>query len=212
MESNTDLNRSKDTTTQQLQNKVDKLKLLNLTSNIHNLTPPIGREDNLERDIALVKSLSVSPRLVSLFLEIRGIEYNESKKEFIQVTRPIMNILGAYRFCKLIKRLAEEIEWASYAEEEINTRIIHYFEENIPYFLFYSTQYDLHPSDFNYVISVLQNFIDTAFHKSKSGKYINTLGRTYGEDVLKKALDTDSSRQNKPEGFLARHNPFKENR
>jgi hypothetical protein len=216
--------------TQELQNKVDRLKLLNLTSNIHNLTPPIKQEDDLTRDIALVRALSVAPRIADLFMEIRGLEYDQSSRQFIQVTRPIMNILGAYRFCKLLKRLAEEIEWATYSEDELPQRIIHYFEENIPYFLFYGQveafkiskeyvaeelilnddgiiihrsslkldenelmnlyeSYDLHPSDFNYIISVLQNFVDTAFHKSKQGKYINTLGRTYGEDILKKALE-----------------------
>lgn len=200
-----------ETTTQKLQNKVDKLKLLNLTSNIHALTPPNIKEEDSSRDIALVKSLSVSPRIVELFLEIRGLEYDPKERKLVQITTPIMNIDGAYRFCKLIKRLAEEIEWASYSEEEIPQRIVHYFEENIPYFLFYSDLYELQPSDFNYIISVLQNFIDTAFHKSKQGKYINTLGRTYGEDVLKKALDTEGRRPTKrEEGFLAKYNPFRD--
>lgn len=199
--------------TQKLQTRVDKLKLLNLTSNIHSLIPPQKQEEDATRDIALVKALSVSPRVVELFLEIRGLEYDPRKKAYITVARPIMNIEGAYRFCKLLKRLAEEIEWASYSEDELPQRIVHYFEENIPYFLFYADRYELDSSDFNYVISVLQNFIDTAFHKSKSGKYINTLGRTYGEDVLKKALDTSDQRTlNRHEGFLAKYNPFKERR
>ena len=66
-----------ETTTQKLQNKVDKLKLLNLTSNIHNLTPTQQKPDDSSRDIALVNVLSVYPRIVSLFLEIRGLEYDQ---------------------------------------------------------------------------------------------------------------------------------------
>lgn len=197
-------------TTQKLQNKVDKLKLLNLTSNIHNLSPPVKQEEGTQKDIALVGALSVAPRIAELFLEIRGLEYDLKTKKFVQITRPIMNIEGAYRFCKLIKRLSEEIEWSSYGEEELNTRIIHYFEEAIPYFTFYSDKYDLDPSDYIYVSSVLQNFIDTSFHKAKSGKYINTLGRTYGEDILKKALDTEGRPGKRDEGFLSKYNPFKE--
>src|SRR3990167_7026163 len=96
-----------ETTTQKLQNKVDKLKLLNLTSNIHDLTPRNRQDENSSRDIALVQALSVSPRIVELFLEIRGLEYNSKERKLIQVSRAIMNIDGAYRFCKLIKRLAE---------------------------------------------------------------------------------------------------------
>ena len=47
-----------ETTTQKLQNKVDKLKLLNLTSNIHNLTPTQQKPDDATRDIALVNVFS----------------------------------------------------------------------------------------------------------------------------------------------------------
>lgn len=198
-------------TTQELQNRVDKLKLLNLASNIHNLIPPQQIEHDASRDVALVGALSVSPRIAELFLEIRGLEIDPAKNELVQITRPIMNIEGAYRFCKLLKRLNEEIEWASYSEEEISPRIIHYFEENIPYFLFNSDLYDLRESDYNYVITVLQNFIDTAFHKSKQGKYINTLGRTYSEDTLRKAFETGNIQTGKKEeGFLSKYNPFKD--
>jgi len=196
--------------TQKLQNKVDKLKLLNLTNNIHNLTPMENREDDSSREIALVNVLSVSRRVKEKFLEIRGLEYEPMEKKLIQVTEPIMNLLGAYRYCKLLQ-MAEEIEWASYAEEEINKRIIHFYEENIPYFLFWADEYELEEKDFYYVINTLQTFIDTSFHKSKSGKFINTLGRTYGEDVLKKALDTGATETKKErEGFLSKYNPFKD--
>lgn len=241
-----------DSVTQQLQNKVDKIQLINAISKIPALTPPLRQEETGARDIALVQALSVNPRIADLFLEIRGLEYDNKSKQYVQVTRPIMNIEGAYRFCKLLKRLSQEIEWATYSEEELPLRIIHYFEENIPYFLFYGQKkditilqkfsneliidpngnivnrqifvkttvikyheendYDLHPSDFNYIISLLQNFIDTAFHKSKQGKYINTLGRTYGEDILKKALDTEKAMETKRGGFLEKFNPFPRDR
>jgi len=199
-----------ESTTQKLQNKVDRLKLMSLTDNVHNLSPLNKPEQDASRDIALVNVLSVSKRVQAKFLEIRGLEFDPTQKKMIQITDPIMNLLGAYRFCKLLQ-MAEEIEWASYSEEEINSRIIHFFEENIPYFLFYAEDYELDPRDFYYIINTLQVFIDSSFHKSKSGKYINTLGRTYGEDVLKRALDTGSSNITKrEEGFLAKYNPFKE--
>lgn len=191
----------------QMQNKVDKLKLLNLTSNIHNLSPPQIRDEDPMKDIALVRTLSVSPRIKEKFLEIRGIEI-DPKGQLIQVTDPIMNLLGAYRFCKLLK-MAEEVEWSSYSEDEIPVRIIHFFEENIPYFLFWHEDYNLNPRDFNYVITTLQVFIDTSFHKAKSGKYINTIGRTYDEGVLRRALDSDVNKAGKAnEGFLSKYNPF----
>lgn len=203
---------NEESTTQKLQNKVDKLKLLNLTSNIHNLTPPPKQqEDDQGREISLIKGLSVAPRIAAIFLEIRGLEFDQKAKTFVQVTEPIMNILGAYRFCKLLKNIAQETEWASYSEEEINPRIVHYFEENIPFFIFWNEEYELSERDFGYIIATLQSFIDSCFHKSKSGKFINTLGRTYGEDVLKKALETgEGVRIKRDQGFLSKYNPFRD--
>ena len=195
-------------TTQILQNKVDKLKLLGLTDNLKNIIPGNQYQEDPNRDIALVRVLSCSDRIKEKFLEIRGIEFNIKTKEFVKITSPIMNTLGAYRYCKILKQ-AEEIEWASYSEEEINSRIIHFFEENIPYFLFYGEDYDLSPKDFNYIITTLQVFIDTSFHKSKSGKYINTLGRTYDEGIMRRALDTEHMTKKQEEGFLSKYNPFK---
>jgi hypothetical protein len=200
-----------ESTTQKLQNKVDKLKLLNLTSNIHNLNPPPQRpEEEQGREIALIRGLSVSPRITAIFLEILGLEFDVKEKTFIQVTEPIMNIKGAYLFCKKLKNISQETEWASFSEDEINSRIIHYFEEYYPYFTFWAEDYDLDPRNFGYVAATLQAFIDASFHKSKSGKFINTLGRTYSEDTLKKALETDNIKINKNAGFLERMNPFKE--
>lgn len=196
------------TTTQKLQNKVDKLKLLSLTSGIHNLTPP-PKQDDGTRDIALVKALSVFPRLVVIFLEIRGLEYDQKTKQYVQVTKQIMNATGAYRFCKVLKNIAQETEWASYSEDEINLRIIHYFEINFPYFTFRCEEFDLDPMDINYIETTLQSFIDSCFHKAKSGKFINTLARTYGEDILKRALDVGGVGSKKDEGILAKYNPFK---
>lgn len=198
-------------TTQKLQNKVDKLKLLNLTSNIHNLTPPVKQNEDPEKDIALVRTLSSTPRLLSKFLEIRGMEWDPVEKKYIQIATPIMNVEGAYRFVKLLKQIAEETEWASYSEEEITSRIIHHFEVNIPYFTFWSEEYELDPRDFGYIINALQIFIDASFHKAKAGKYINTIGRTYDEGIMKRALETEGSKTKKDEGFLSKYNPFKNN-
>ena len=201
-----------ESTTQQLQNKVDKLKLLNLAKNIHNLTPPQSQQEDASRDIALVNALSAHPRIQRKVLEIRGLEWNQKKKVFEQIAEPRMNINGAKLVADILTTIAEEVEWASYSEEEIPSRIIHFYEENIPYLVFYHKDYELHSKYFGYIINMLQVFIDASFHKAKSGKYINTLGRTYDEATLRRALDTNGSSQSnkKQEGFLSKYNPFRD--
>lgn len=199
-----------ESTTQKLQNKVDKLKTMGLINSLHTLTPPNKNVEDRSLDIAFVNVLSSSRRIQDKFLTIRGLEWDAGKKQFIQVAPPIMNIEGAFRFCQLLK-MAEEIEWASYAEEEIPQRETHFYNQNICSFLFWREVYDLNPKDDYYLCTTLQVFIDTSFHKAKSGKFINTLGRTFDEGVLKKALDTDGKGvSKKEEGFLSKMNPFKE--
>jgi len=50
-------------TTQILQNKVDKLKLLGLTDNLKNIIPGNQYQEDPNRDIALVRVLSCSDRI-----------------------------------------------------------------------------------------------------------------------------------------------------
>lgn len=197
---------------QKMQNKVDRLKTLNLASNIHNLTPPQQQQDDPRREIALVNVLSSTPRVMKIFFELRGLEFDPKKKEFIRIVRPIMNIEGAYRFCMPFKTLYQEVEWASFDEDEIKSLQIHFFNENIPYFLLNNDNYDLNPMDFFYVIFTAQTLITAAFHKAKSGKFINTLGRTYDEGVLRRALESGDTKIKESQGFLSKYNPFRERR
>lgn len=192
-------------TTQQLQNKVDKLKLLNLTSNIHSLTPPQLQKDTAQDNVALVVALKVSPRLAEAVLFFQG-RIPTEKEGFIQITEPIMNIKGVWAFINGICRvIAENTEWATYSEEELPTRLVHYYEQNLPNFTFQKDLFGLKSENFNQIETYLQIFIDSAFHKAKQGKYINTLGRTYSEDLLNKALQTEQQKvqkQNIIERFL----------
>lgn len=196
---------------QKLQNKADKLKALGMLSQTHNLTPPDSGQEDPSRDIALVNALSSHPRIQRKILEIRGMEWGAKQKKLIQITEPRMNHDGAKLVADILTTIAEETEWSSYSEEEINSRIIHHFEENIAYILFYAEDYELHPKYFGYIINMLKVFIDASFHKAKSGKYINTLGRTYDEGTIRKALETNTpnSPNKKDNGFLSKYNPFR---
>lgn len=198
------------TPTQIMQDKADKLKLLNLAKNIHNLTPPLRQEEDGSKDIALIKSLSAHPRIQAKIMEIRGLEYDFGQKVFVQVVEPRMNYKGAKVVADILRSIAEETEWSSYSEEEINPRIIHYYEEVLPYITFFAEEYELKTMYIGYISSMIKVFIDSSFHKAKSGKYINTLGRTYDEGILKRALETDPKTNKKEEGFLSRMNPFRE--
>lgn len=196
-------------TTQILQNKVDKLKLLGLTDNLKNIIPSNVHQDDSVRDIALIKSLSAYPRIQRKILEIRGLEYDEKEKQVIKVAEERMNHNGARLVADILKTIAEETEWASFSEEEINSRIVHHFEENIFYILFNAEEYNLQSKYFGYIINMFQVIIDASFHKAKSGKYINTLGRTYDEGIMRRALDTGQLTKKQEEGFLTKYNPFK---
>jgi hypothetical protein len=195
--------------TQQLQNKVDKLKLLNLTSNIHSLTPPQKKDEPDQDNVALVSALRVSPRLAAAILDLQGRQYDPQRKEIVQVVEPIMNIKGIWDFISVCRVLAENTEWATYSEDEIPQRLTHYYECSLPYFTFWYDEYELNPRNFVIIENYLKVFIDSAFHKAKQGKYINTLGRTYSEDLLNKALSNEQQKKQKEGGEFSFLNPFK---
>jgi hypothetical protein len=185
---------------------VDKAKAISLLQNLHNLTPPSTKEEDPSKQVAIIEALKVTPRLLYLFLEIRGIMWDDNKKESVQIVRPIMNLDGAYRFVKVLQHIAEETEWSNFHEDELNARILRHFENNYAYFTFWHEDYDLAPSDFNYINTTLMAFIDSSFHKAKGGKFVNLPGRVYSEDFLGKALREE---QKKPVSFIDKLNPFK---
>ncbi len=190
-----------------LANTFNKAKVLGAVSGVHNLTPPQYDRELDSNKVAIIEALKVSPRLQEMFLEIQGLEYDNRKKELIQISKPIMNIDGAFRLVKICKRIAEEAEWSYYAEDEINVRILAYYSENYPHFTFWNKEYELDPKDFNYVSTVLMAFIDAAFHKGKSAKFVNAVARMYNEDFLGRVMG--GAIQEKKGGFLDKlKNPF----
>ena len=193
--------------TEKLQQTVDKAKTISLLSNIHNLAPP-NKEENIAGQVAIIEALKVSPRLQELFLEIRGMYYESQSKKLIQISRPIMNIEGAFRFVKILQHVAEETEWSNFKEEEINVRIYAHYAQNLPYFFFWHEEYELNPSDFNYISTTMMAFIDSSFHKARNAKFLNVPGRVYSEDFLGKALRMEEKKAREA-GFLSQLNPFK---
>ena len=189
--------------TQQMQNKVDKLKLLNLTNNIHSLTPPQKKDENDLNNVALVAALRVDPMLAEAVLNLQG-RAVDTKLDFVQVTEPIMNVAGIWAFINCVcSTLAKNTQWGTYSEDEIPQRLTHYYEENLPTFIFNKKLFGLKSIHFNVIATYLKVFIDSSFHKAKQGKFINTLGRTYSEDLLNKALSNAEQKQTK-QGLMER--------
>jgi hypothetical protein len=188
---------------ERIQNVTDKAKAISLLNNLHNLSPPVAKTDDSLGKVAIIEALKVSPRLQHLFLEIQGLVYSDDQKEIMQVARPIMNIHGAFRFVKILQHISEEVEWSNYPEDEINRRIFEHYKSNYPYFTFWHKEYDLEPSDFNYISTTLMSFIDAAFHKAKGAKFINAVSRVYSEDFLGKALQSQDDKKKKASFFSA---------
>jgi len=192
----------------ELQEKVDRAKAIGLLNNIHNLSPPVAKSNENDNSVAIIDSLKVTPRLIGIFMELRGLMFLPEKKQYVQVARPIMNLNGAFRFIKVIQHISEEIEWSNFKEEEIDARIMRYFSTNYPSFTFWHEEYEIDPSDFGYIESTLMTFIDSSFHKAKSAKYVNAISKIYSEDFLSKSLGDAANKNMARESVLSKLNPF----
>ena len=192
--------------TQQLQNIIDKTKTANLLQNMHNLTPPNKIAEVQFDQVAIIRTLESAPRLREIFLEARGLTWDDKKKTIVQITSPMMNILGAWKLVAICKKIAMEAEFGNFKEEDIPSYMIHFFNVEFPHFTFYHEVYDIDPQDFDYISTTIQMFLLGAFSKGKGGKYINLLGKTYSEDFMGKVLRGDKKKE---EGFLDKINPLK---
>ena len=194
--------------TQHLQSTVDKAKTVSLLSNIHNLTPPVKSNEEDNNQVAIVKALESEPRLRQIFLEARGMVWDEKQKSAIQMSAPFMNIPGAWKLVAICKKISQESEFSNFHEDDIPQYMNHFYKTEFPAFTFFADEYELDPAHFDYVSTTLQMFLLGSFHKAKSGKYINLLGRTYSEDMIGKIMNADNKKKEK-EGFLDKYNPFK---
>lgn len=196
---------------QKLQSKVDKIKTLSVINNAHNLgtglTPPPKRNDEDDNQIAIVKALDQYPRIQAIFLEARGLMYDEKQRKIVQISRPFMNVHGAWKLVSELLKISLA-DWSNFEEDRIPNYLVHFFSEIYPYFTFWHEDYDLDPKDFDYVKTTLQMFLLVCFYKAKGGKQLNVLGKTYSEDFLGRVMK-DEGQQRKREGVLDRWNPFK---
>ena len=193
--------------TQELQNKVDRVKALSMINNVHNLSPPIQKNEVEDKEIAIVQALQSKPRLAQLYYKARGLVYDQEKRTYVQIRKPYMNVEGSYLLVDCCSLIAEEGEWSNFDQDYVGAYIDHFYEENLPYFTFWCDEYDLNPKDFPFIMNALKMFALSTFNKAKSGKYINAVTRTYSEGFLDKALNPQQ--QQKQEGFWAKSNPFK---
>jgi hypothetical protein len=176
-------------TTQHLQNIVDKLKTASIIQNQHNLSPPVNRQEESGREIAIIEGLKSSPRLLKIYLEARGLELAPDKKTYIQKNHAYFNQRGALKFVQMISHIAEEIEFSNFHEDELPSRLVHIFERDITEMKINQELYDLETSDFNWVDSLYQTFVDASYHKAKGGKFINIVGKTYDERGIANILN-----------------------
>ena len=189
----------------------DKVKALNMVSNAHNLnglTPP-QLSDLEENKITIIESLKSTPRLQALYLRLQGLQFDEDEKKIIRVSKPIMNSIGTYRLVEVLRDIAEETEYSNFAEDEIDSRINYHYQSNFPSFTFSCRDYELDPSDFNIISTILFSFIDASFHKAKGGAYMRLISKTYNEDMLGKIMKPGDDKNSGGFGsVLSKLNPF----
>lgn len=194
--------------TQQLQNKVDKIKTLSLINNAHNLTPPPKKEEDEGQQIALIRALDQYPRIQEIFLEARGMIWDTKTKQPIQFSRAFMNIHGSWKLVSELKKISLA-DWSNFEEDKIPAYIVHFFNQIYPHFTIWHEEYDLDPKDFDYIKTTLQMFLLVSFYKAKGGKQLNVLGKTYSEDFLGRVMQNEQTKQQKEKGFLDKINPFR---
>jgi len=195
--------------TQELQNKVDRIKTLSLLNNAHNLTPPKTVQQSDDNQIALIKALDSYPRIQEIYLEAQGLMWSEKEKKAVKIGEAYMNKEGANKLVSELKKIILA-DWSNFPEEMIPKMLDSFYREIYPKFTIWHEYYELEPRDFEYVSITIKMFILSSFYKGKGGKLLNVLGRTYSEDLLGRVMNVNKENQNvRKEGFLDKLNPFK---
>lgn len=168
-----------------IKKKVEKLKALSLTDNVHKLTPPTKFEDP-NQSIAIVEALKADKLIVRLQIELQGLMYDHFSKKWVHYRNPVMNRLGIGNLIVTIQTIAETIEFSYFDKDEIPKYAKFLFRLNYPYFTVYHKEYELDRKDFNLVGSILFSYIVSALMKAKGAGHRNVVRGTYSEDLLGK--------------------------
>lgn len=194
-----------------VQSKAEKLKLLSLGNNIHNLTPPVQGNDSEQQQVAIVHALKSDNFTSKAYLKLKGLNYDPIIRKWTQYRRPVMNSLGIGNFMQVLENIGDTIEYSNFDKDDIPKFGVHLFEMNYPYFTIYYRDYELSKSDFNIISTLLFNFIMTSLYKAKGAGHRNVVRGVYSEDVLGKLVggDPQQAKQGGLGSLLSRLNPMR---
>ena len=154
------------------------------------LVTPAESNDEKAQQITIIKGLSTDNDQMRIELALRGYTFNQFKKEWIRIRKPVMNDYGIGNFMGVLSGMGDLTNFSHYKESDINKLVCLFFEDNYPTFTIYSQDFELDPKDFNVIKTILRFYPLSVLNNAKNAGHRNVVRGTLSEALLQRAFGT----------------------
>lgn len=163
-----------------------------------NLVMPVqDSQEEIYNQVSIIRGLSTENELIKIELRLRGYTFNFFKKSWVLSRKPLMNDYGIGNFMACLQAFGDVVNFSYYNEKDIPKLAFLFFSENYPYYVIYSTEFDLNPMDFNVIRSILQFWALSVLNNAKNAGHRNVVRGTLSEGILAKAFGNKDQDNNK---------------
>lgn len=161
------------------------------------VTPTHDTQEEYYNQVSIIKGLSTENDLMKIELRLRGYTFNYFKKGWIQSRKPVMNEMGIGNFMAVLQGIGDIVNFSYYETKDIPKLAFMFFSDNYPAFLVYSQEFELKPTDFNVVKTILQFWCLSVLNNAKNAGHRNVVRGTLSEGILAKALSGETEKKKK---------------
>ena len=152
------------------------------------ISPPNSSQEEHYNQASIIKGLSTHNQLDRIELRAHGYKYSPLKKQWEQVTEPLMNELGINKLMIFLEAVGDLGTFSNYDKKQIPRIVDFYFTNAYTEFIVYSTEFGLKEHRKKEVLNILFGFYLSALNSAKNAGHRNTIRGVLSENVMARAL------------------------
>jgi len=152
------------------------------------ITPPNSSQEESYNQASIIKGLSTHNLLERIELRAYGYKYSPLRREWTQVTEPLMNEAGINKLMIFLEAVGDMGTFSNYDKKQIPKIVDFYFTNSYTEFIVYAEEFGLKESRKKEVLNILFSFYLSALNSAKNAGHRNTIRGVLSENVMARAL------------------------
>lgn len=169
------------------------------------LALPSVSTDSPMNEVSIIKGLSAENQLQTIYLRLKGYNFDSLLGQWKKTRKPIMNELGIGNFMATLQGISDNVNFSNFDDKLVLKLSLLFFSDNYPHFTTYFKEFELDEKDFNIIKTILQFWALSVLSNAKGAGHRNVVRGTLSEGILARALGGGEVKEKKGLfGFLGR--------